>query len=83
VSTRVPEAARWSRPYKLLCSHPGKVGAEGERTDAATLHGDARSTWTVCGTPEYLAPEIILTKGHSKVLNTTRMHTTRPGAMPL
>lgn len=31
-------------------------------------------SWTLCGTPEYLAPELILEKGHGKAVRRTRSY---------
>ncbi|KAK7501419.1 hypothetical protein BaRGS_00007223, partial [Batillaria attramentaria] len=50
------------KPENLLLDHKGFV----KLVDFgfAKRIGTGKKTWTFCGTPEYVAPEIILNKGH-------------------
>lgn len=51
------------QPENLLLAKDGHL----KMTDFgfAKRISDTHRTWTLCGTPEYLAPEVIQSKGHS------------------
>mmetsp|Transcript_38487 Transcript_38487/g.36847 ORF Transcript_38487/g.36847 Transcript_38487/m.36847 type:complete len:307 (-) Transcript_38487:30-950(-) len=56
------------KPENVLLDQDGHLKLTDFGLSKLGLHGN-KTTYTFCGTPEYLAPEIIVNKGHTKAVD--------------
>ncbi|KFV94921.1 cGMP-dependent protein kinase 2, partial [Fulmarus glacialis] len=52
------------KPENLILDAEAYVDFDQVDFGFAKKIGSGQKTWTFCGTPEYVAPEVILNKGH-------------------
>ena len=53
------------KPENLLVTHTGHLKLADFGFARVVLPGER--AWTLCGTPEYLSPELVRNRGHAKV----------------
>lgn len=71
LKVRVTPCLAVQRPYRnLICMQPENLLIDGDGYLKLVDFGFAKvvrdKTFTLCGTPEYLAPELVLGRGHDK-----------------
>lgn len=57
------------KPENVILGSDGHIKITDFGLSKLDIGGDDELTYTFCGTPEYLAPEIISQKGHDKTVD--------------
>jgi len=56
------------KPENILIDHDGYIKLTDFGLSKQNIQGNS-GTYSICGTPEYLAPEVLFKKGHGKAVD--------------